>query len=116
MEQMELKKLITLGPSGTFSEVAALKLSEALNEEYKIEFYPTILLAAKNIAANGFGILPFENTLDGYVQETLDMLHKYNFYILMIYQFQFILALYLRIVILQMLKRFMFSLKLKDNA
>ena len=82
MEQMELKKLITLGPSGTFSEVAALKLSEALNEEYKIEFYPTISLAAKNIAANGFGILPFENTLDGYVQETLDMLHKYNFYIL----------------------------------
>jgi prephenate dehydratase len=81
MEKMELKKLITLGPSGTFSEVAGLKLSEALNEEYKIEFYPTISLAAKNIAANGFGILPFENTLDGYVQETLDMLHKYNFYI-----------------------------------
>lgn len=81
MEKMELKKLITLGPSGTFSEVAAIKLSEALKEEFKVELYPTISLAAKNIAREGFGILPFENTLDGYVQETLDMLHKYNLHI-----------------------------------
>ena len=82
MEKMELKKLITLGPSGTFSEVASLKLSEALNEEYKIELYPTISLVAKNIAQSGFGILPFENTLDGYVQETLDMLQKYDLFVI----------------------------------
>lgn len=81
MNKIDVKKIITLGPSGTFSEVACKKLSEYEGMDYQIEFYPTISLAAKNIAEYGFGILPFENTLDGYVQETLDMLHKYDLYI-----------------------------------
>lgn len=81
MNKVENQRIITLGPSGTFSEVACKKLSEFEGKDYQIEFYPTISLAAKKIAEYGFGILPFENTLDGYVQETLDMLHKYNLYI-----------------------------------
>ncbi len=81
MNKMEVQKIVTLGPSGTFSEVACKKLSEYEGKDYQIELYPTISMAAKKIAEYGFGILPFENTLDGYVQETLDMLHKYDLYI-----------------------------------
>ncbi len=81
MEKMKLNNLITLGPSGTFSDLAAKLVSEKNNIDYNICLYPTISLTAKEIAKNGYGILPFENTLDGYVQETLDMLNKYNLYI-----------------------------------
>lgn len=69
------KKLATLGPVGTFSEVAAKKYIDIINENIDIVFYPTISKVFKAIGEEcEFGIIPVENTLDGYVQLVLDLL------------------------------------------
>ncbi|MFL0196852.1 prephenate dehydratase [Clostridium sp. WILCCON 0269] len=72
-----MNKIATLGPKGTFSELAVNKYSELIDKNVEIVFYPTI---AKVFNAIGreceFGIIPIENTLDGYVQITLDLLSQ----------------------------------------
>jgi prephenate dehydratase len=68
-------KIATLGPKGTFTELAAKKYIERFQSNAKIVFYPT---TAKSFHAVGkecdLGIIPIENTLDGYVQSSLDLL------------------------------------------
>lgn len=72
-----MNNIATLGPKGTFSELAVNKYSELIDKNVEIVFYPTI---AKVFNAIGreceFGIIPIENTLDGYVQVTLDFLSQ----------------------------------------
>lgn len=61
-----------LGPKGTFSEVAYQKYSEHL--EHNAQFYPTIKLTVKSIQHHDYAIVPLENTLEGFVQPTIDAL------------------------------------------
>lgn len=82
MEKLVNKDICILGPKGTFSEVCALKYSELVNEEFNIKYYPSLKKTAVAIDEAGLGIIPFENTLDGYVQESLDYLYKFDYQII----------------------------------
>ncbi len=68
-------RISVLGPQGTFSDSAAKKYIEQIGEECEIVYFPTIDEAFEAVG-NGcdVAIVPIENTLDGYVQRTLDLL------------------------------------------
>lgn len=68
-----MRKIGLLGPEGTFCEVALNKYLNHVNlKEIDINFYQTISKVSNHINDNDLTILPLENSLDGYVQETLD--------------------------------------------
>lgn len=70
-----MNRIATLGPAGTFSELATKKYIEKTNKNIEIVFYPTITKVFKAIGEEcELGIIPIENTLDGYVQVVLDLL------------------------------------------
>lgn len=73
-------KLAVLGPKGTYSDIAAQKYIKDNNLAYEIEYYPSILKASMAISNDELAILPFENTLDGFVIESLDRIlyNEYN--------------------------------------
>ena len=70
------KSLAFLGPVGTFSEEAALAYSQQLGQELTLEPFPSIpavaLAVASGIAEEG--VVPIENSLEGSVTYTLDIL------------------------------------------
>ena len=66
-----MKKLAVLGPKGTYSDIAARKYLNG-NDEYEIEYYQSIIKAINSVDDNTLAIVPFENTLDGFVFEALD--------------------------------------------
>ncbi|MDE7384645.1 MAG: hypothetical protein K2M84_02685 [Anaeroplasmataceae bacterium] len=67
-----MKKLAVLGPKGTYSDKAALKLEET----YQIEYFPNILEVIHHMDDETDALVPFENTLDGFVMESLDGIIK----------------------------------------
>lgn len=70
-----MSKIATLGPAGTFSELATKKYIEKTNKNIETTFYPTITKVFNAIGEEcELGIVPIENTLDGYVQLVLDLL------------------------------------------
>ncbi|UZQ51688.1 prephenate dehydratase [Clostridium kluyveri] len=78
-----MNEIAVLGPSGTFSEFAAKKYIKKFNKNTKIVLYPTIKKVFDAIGKEcELGIVPIENTLDGYVQITLDLLSQMNLYII----------------------------------
>lgn len=78
-----MKKIATLGPAGTFSELAVNKYIEKRNIDAEVVFYPTIAKAFKAAGEQcQLGVVPIENTLDGYVQPALDLLSKTDFKII----------------------------------
>ncbi len=70
-----LKKLVTLGPSGTYSEIAAKKFINTLNLDAKLVFEPSIDFCFDRFKTADYLVLPLENSIDGYVQRTLDLLY-----------------------------------------
>lgn len=70
-----MKKIACLGPEGTYSDIAC---KGYINDEYKIEYYPSIIKVLDSIDDDLIGIVPFENTLDGFVMESLDRIIKNN--------------------------------------
>lgn len=77
-----INKISLLGPSGTFSEVACNKFLENNNLKLEKEFYPTIFKTAISTKDNELSILPFENTLEGYVFESMDYITNCNYQII----------------------------------
>ena len=77
-----MKKLAVLGPKGTYSDVAAKRYLELNNIDAEIEYYPSILKTALALEESDLAILPFENTLDGFVIESLDNIISHNFKII----------------------------------
>lgn len=74
-----MSKIATLGPAGTFSEIAVNRYSKSINENVEIMFYPTITKVFNAIDNEcEIGVIPIENTLDGYVQLTLDLISQTN--------------------------------------
>ena len=67
-----MNKLKVLGPKGTYSDVASKAFLKDLNG-YEVEYEKSILNVSKNIEDN-LAVLPFENTLDGFVLESLDQI------------------------------------------
>ena len=72
-----MKDLAVLGPKGTYCDIASKKL----DDKYNVLYYPSILKTSLAVNENIDGLLPFENTLDGFVMETLDNIIKNGFYI-----------------------------------
>lgn len=69
------KKIAVLGPAGTFSDNASIMFIKGQKEDYEKVFFPTIDDAFHGINSDcAYSIIPIENTLDGYVQRTLDLL------------------------------------------
>lgn len=69
------EQIAVLGPKGTFTDIAAKKYMEAMGLDATRSYFPTM---RKTFGAVGhdcaYGILPIENTLDGFVQIILDLL------------------------------------------
>lgn len=68
-------QIAVLGPAGTFTERAANRYMEKLNINGELSYYKTL---KKTFEAIGneckYGVIPIENTLDGFVQIILDQL------------------------------------------
>ena len=75
-------KIAVLGPAGTFCDMAFNKYNNIVNNEYMPVYYPSIKKTIEAIDDVGIALLPFENSLDGYVVETVDKLIKSNYHIL----------------------------------
>ncbi len=76
-------KMAVLGPQGTFSESALKKYEEIRGHTFEKEFYNSITATFFAIGENcDIGIVPVENTLDGYVQRSLDMLLEQDLHII----------------------------------
>ena len=72
-------KVAVLGPKGTYSEIACIKYLEEKNLNYEMVYYNSIDEAVHSLNSEcDFAIVPIENTLDGYVQKTLDLLLEDN--------------------------------------
>lgn len=73
-------KLGVLGPEGTFSETAALRWLAERDQEARdrteLTYFETIIDVAESIVRHevAYGIVPIENSLEGSVGETLDIL------------------------------------------
>lgn len=70
-----MDKIAVLGPKGTFTELATLKYIEAQGMDLDLEYYSSM---RRTFGAVGeecrYGVIPIENTLDGFVQIILDLL------------------------------------------
>lgn len=88
-------KIAVLGPKGTFSDKAYLEYAKYYKkqntdgEPLEPVYFPTIdevfqAVDVEETSANrcDFGIVPIENTLDGYVMRTLDLIYEKNICIL----------------------------------
>jgi prephenate dehydratase len=70
-----MKLIAALGPSNTFSEIAAQMYVARSVPDGQIELYPTIKKVFTSIGRKcEIGILPIENMLDGYIPQVLDLL------------------------------------------
>ena len=67
-----MKKIAVLGPKGTYSDVAKENYLKNTNEEFETVYYPSIIKAINAIDDNTIAIVPFENSLDGFILESLD--------------------------------------------
>lgn len=75
----KMKKIAVLGPPGTFCDNAAKQYMESIETKMKPIYYPTIEDAVYGVGVPcDYGIIPIENTLDGFVQRTLDLLLEMN--------------------------------------
>ncbi|MBN3490307.1 ACT domain-containing protein [Acholeplasma equirhinis] len=75
-----MKKVVTLGPAGTYSEIATKKLLKVLNMDAKILFEPSIDFCFEKFKETDYLVLPLENSIDGYIQRTLDLLNSNEHY------------------------------------
>ena len=74
-----MTKIITLGPKGTFSDVATKIYIGNSNKDYDIEYKSNINDVFKSIdSEDKIAIIPIENSLDGYVDPVLDLFSDGN--------------------------------------
>jgi prephenate dehydratase len=68
--------IMYLGPKGTFSEEAAQRFGQLLDETHELIPCPTVTACAEAVedAQAGYAVVPLENSLEGSVHETLDVL------------------------------------------
>ena len=76
-----MKKIATLGPKGTYCDIAVKRFLEDNMLDYEIEYYPSIIKTANALEKTDLAIIPFENTLDGFVVEGLDQIIKNHYWI-----------------------------------
>ncbi|MGQ8364524.1 prephenate dehydratase [Glaciecola sp. 1036] len=70
-----MKKVATLGPSGTFSEMATLRYLDTQDTPFEITLFRSIKHALNEIGEScDIGILPIENFSEGFISLVLDEL------------------------------------------
>lgn len=70
-----MKRIATLGPSGTFSDTATSKYIETQDNPFEVVYFPSIGSALKSIGSTcEFGVLPVENFSEGFIPMVLDQL------------------------------------------
>ncbi|MBU1094461.1 MAG: ACT domain-containing protein [Firmicutes bacterium] len=74
-----MKKVAVLGPKGTFSDLASQKYLNGT--EYETIYFPSIDATVEGLKHADLAVVPIENTLDGYVQQTLDLILEHKFYV-----------------------------------
>lgn len=76
-------KVAVLGPKGTFSDIGAQEYLKSKKIDGDIIFFSTIDESVKALSDSSFDIalIPLENSLDGYVQRSLDILLEEEVYI-----------------------------------
>ena len=77
-----MERMGILGPRGTHSEAAAIKLNETLPEKFELVIYGEIFEALNAVEENKIdaAFVPVENSLEGSINITLDTLaHSDNF-------------------------------------
>lgn len=82
MMNNKLEKIAVLGPKGTFSDNAYMKYEKMTGKNFEVIYYNTIdeVFFAVDEGSCELGIAPIENSLDGYVQRTLDLLLEKDVY------------------------------------
>lgn len=75
-----MTKIGTLGPDGTYCSIAAKKFIQNVDDASLI-YYPTITETLHNLEQLDYVVVPYENSLDGYLIETIDFL-VYNNYVI----------------------------------
>jgi len=72
-----MKNLYFLGPKGTYSESGAKKALEILASNYVLTPISTISKVVETVEKdiNAIGILPFENSIEGIVRQTIDNIY-----------------------------------------
>ena len=74
-----MTKIITVGPKGTFSDVATNIYINNSNKNYEIEYRSSINDVFMSVdSEDKIGIIPIENSLDGYVEPVLDLFSEGN--------------------------------------
>lgn len=76
-----MAKLITLGSHLNFSSLSSTKFIKELNLDVDISYEHSIDSAFKALLDADYLVLPIENAIDGYIQRTLDLIYKYDFFI-----------------------------------
>ncbi|HAX03725.1 MAG: hypothetical protein A2Y45_08600 [Tenericutes bacterium GWC2_34_14] len=71
-----MNKIAILGPKRTYSDVCFQQFCVKTNQEIHPYYFNTIHQVVMKGSELGYAILPFENTLDGYVQHHMDLLLK----------------------------------------
>lgn len=78
MVPLKKEKIVTLGPKGTFSDLATKTYIGQENTFYAITYENSMQKVAMQLDDNNYAILPIENSIDGYVTEVIDIMHEYN--------------------------------------
>ena len=72
-----MSRIATLGPKGTFSDLAAQHYIKSQNHAFEVQYYSSLSDTFKAIGEEcELGVLPIENLSEGYVQIVLD--HLFN--------------------------------------
>jgi prephenate dehydratase len=77
-EVMNVKYLV-LGPEGTFTDLAYQKIK---NDDDIADYRSSIEDVLSAVSEDALGIVPIENTLDGYIQPSLDGIFKNRLWII----------------------------------
>ncbi len=72
-------KYIVLGPEGTFSDLAYQHFK---SDKDTVTYQDSIEKVLKHLDQHDYAIIPIENTLEGYIQPSLDGLIKHHLYII----------------------------------
>jgi len=71
--------IATLGPKGTYSELATLKYIESQHDSFEIQYFNSIKKALESVGDTcNFGAIPIENLSEGFVSLVLDLLAETN--------------------------------------
>jgi len=78
-----MQKIATLGPNGTYSEIATKKYINTLNKKCEIELFSSIKKTLESLETKcDMAVLPIENLSEGYIPLVLDYMAQSNIFII----------------------------------